>query len=230
MMKCAPEELWAIFPRRMEQEENELSPQAIWIIGAGGHAKVVAAAAETTGLGVAGFLDDDAAKNGAVLLGRSVRAPIAPQSWWTEEPRAVHIAIGANKVRRRFAGELPACWRTVIHATAWVHSSSSVEEGSLICAGAVIQPEASVGKHVIINTNVTIEHDCRVSNFVHIASGACLAGGATIGEGGFIGAGAVVLPGVRIGAWATIGAGAVVVGNIADGKTVAGSPAREIAR
>jgi len=45
-----------------------------------------------------------------------------------------------------------------------------------------------------------------------------------------IGSGAVVLGGVRIGAGALVGAGAVVTQDVAAGETVAGVPARSLAR
>ena len=42
----------------------------------------------------------------------------------------------------------------------------------------------------------------------------------------FLGTGAIVLPGRRIGTGATIGAGAVVAGDVPDGVTAVGVPAR----
>ena len=50
----------------------------------------------------------------------------------------------------------------------------------------------------------------------------------TIGEEVYIGAGSAILKGVTIGARATIGAGAVVTGDVAEGATVAGNPARSL--
>jgi len=50
-----------------------------------------------------------------------------------------------------------------------------------------------------------------------------------IGDDAWIGIGAIVLKGVRIGRGARIGAGAVVTGDVADGVTVAGNPARVVA-
>jgi UDP-2-acetamido-3-amino-2,3-dideoxy-glucuronate N-acetyltransferase len=49
-------------------------------------------------------------------------------------------------------------------------------------------------------------------------------------EGASIGTAAVILCGVRIGAKATVGAGAVVTRDVQPGETVAGNPARPIAR
>jgi acetyltransferase-like isoleucine patch superfamily enzyme len=51
-----------------------------------------------------------------------------------------------------------------------------------------------------------------------------------IGDDAYIGAQATLMPGVRVGAAAVVGAGAVVTHDVADGVTVAGVPARPIAR
>ena len=51
-----------------------------------------------------------------------------------------------------------------------------------------------------------------------------------IGPHAWIGGGAIILPGVRIGEGAIVGAGAVVTRDVAPGATVAGNPARPIAR
>ena len=54
--------------------------------------------------------------------------------------------------------------------------------------------------------------------------------GPTIGDNVFIGTGAKVLGGLRIGNDVRIGANAVVLNDVPDGATVAGIPARVVAR
>lgn len=51
-----------------------------------------------------------------------------------------------------------------------------------------------------------------------------------IGSNVWLGGGAIVLPGVRIGDDAIIGAGSIVTRDVAPGATVAGNPARTLAR
>lgn len=51
-----------------------------------------------------------------------------------------------------------------------------------------------------------------------------------IGQDVWIGGGAIILPGVTIGDGAVIGAGSIVTRDVAEGATVAGNPARPLAR
>jgi sugar O-acyltransferase (sialic acid O-acetyltransferase NeuD family) len=194
------------------------------VLGAGGHAKVVVAAAQSAGLAIAGIFDDDMGKNATVLLGHAVTAPIPRTAGQAGE--GVHLAIGTNRTRQRLASQMTCRWQTIVHRTAFVHPSAEIASGAFICTNVVVHPDARIGAHAIVNTAAIVEHDCRVGAFVHLAPLSCLAGGAEVGDGTFIGAGAVVIPGIRIGAWVTIGAGAVVVNDIPDGATAVGVPAR----
>lgn len=199
----------------------------VWVLGGGGHAKVVIATLENSGQPVAGIFDDDLSKKGANLLSFSIDGATPDAAWWKDDRRSAFIAIGNNKTREKVA-HLPAVWVTAIHTSADVHGTAEVGAGTLICSGVVVQPDAEIGCHVIANTACSIDHDCKIGDFAHIAPGATLAGEVTVGARTLVGAGATIIQGVRVGADVTIGAGAVVISDIADGEKVAGVPARSL--
>jgi UDP-perosamine 4-acetyltransferase len=86
--------------------------------------------------------------------------------------------------------------------------------------GAIINAGARVETNAIINTGAIVEHDCVVGAHSHIAPGAVLCGNVQVGERTHVGARAVVKQGVRIGTNCVIGLGAVVRRDVADGATV----------
>jgi sugar O-acyltransferase (sialic acid O-acetyltransferase NeuD family) len=200
----------------------------ILILGAGGHAKVVADILRCQGLRVAGFLDDDPQTWGTTRLGLSVLGAIA--SFADYQPDGLVLGIGANQVRgqlvERLGPAVQALWCNAIHPRATVTASVRLGRGVVIVAGAVVNPDTVLGDHVIINTGATVDHDCVIGDYVHIAPGVHVCGGVQIGSYAFIGVGAALTPGRRVGAQATVGAGAVVVRDVPPGVTAKGIPAR----
>lgn len=207
---------------------NQGTAGRIVLVGAGGHAAVVAEAAALAGFVVAGFFDDDpgaalrAVAPEARRLGAIADAPRG-------DPAPLIVALGDLSLRRRViralaeAGAPIGC--AVAHPRAFVSPSAALEAGVFVGPGAVVHSRASVGPHVILNSACVLEHDCRVGENAHIAPGAVLGGGVVIGDDALIGLGARVLPGLRIGARATVGAGAVVIRDVGVGETAVGVPA-----
>ncbi|MCW5933806.1 MAG: acetyltransferase [Fimbriimonadia bacterium] len=204
-----------------------MSATAVWVVGAGGHAKVALSVLEACQISIAGLLDDDSSRWGSQILGYPIVRGIDHLKEYPQ-PRAV-LAIGSNHIRRELVEKYPTVqWVSLIHPTAWVHPSAKIGEGSVIFAGAVIQPEARIGAHCIVNTCASIDHDCQIGDFVHLAPGSHLAGNVRVGLGAILGVGASVIPGIEIGDWAVVGAGAVVIRDVPAGVTVVGCPAKEI--
>lgn len=196
------------------------------IIGAGGHAKVIADIVLCQGHNVLGFLDDrpDAAgAYGIPVLGRVA-----------DYTRYLHarflIGIGSAAVRQKLARQLQGVqWHTAIHPTAVVSRLGvTVGEGTVVMANAVINPGARIGDHCIINSAAVVEHDNDIGSFVHISVGARTAGTVTIGDGTWVGIGAAVSNGLTVCGGCMIGAGAVVVKNIDVPGTWVGVPARRM--
>jgi sugar O-acyltransferase (sialic acid O-acetyltransferase NeuD family) len=201
----------------------------LWIIGAGGHAKVAIDTARAAGLAEpAGVLDDDPSRQRTTVLGVPVRGATDLETIKKLGAERAILAIGSNCARSQLAGRLDGhvVWATLIHPAAVVSESARIGEGTVVFAGSVIQPEATIGRHVIVNTMACIDHDCAIGDFAHIAPGVRLAGNVYVGEGAFLGIGSCVIPGSRIGEWATVGAGGVVVDNVPVGAVAKGVPAR----
>ncbi len=201
--------------------------QPIVLIGAGGHAKVVADAVLASGGTVAGFYDDMPDPSAAVVIpGATHLGPLVSAS---PETRPLIVALGALDLRRTSIDACAKCtFASAVHPKAIVSPHAAVSPGTLIAARAVINPGARIGPHAIINTGAIVEHDCTIGENTHIGPGAILSGGVTVGSDTLLGSGAIVLPGVKIGSNCVVGAGAVVTNNLPDGSRAVGVPARVV--
>lgn len=198
----------------------------VYVIGAGGHAKVVLSTLRAGGFRVRACFDDDPGKWGHSLLGVPIQGPIL--SILDAPPGLAVIAIGDNVRRRHWSERLGIDWLTLVHPGACVDPTASLGPGTIVCAGAVVQPEVQIGAHAIVNTCASADHECEIGSYAHLGPGSRLAGAVRIEEGVLLGIGSAVISGVRIGAWATVGAGAAVVRDVPPDVVAVGVPARII--
>ena len=201
----------------------------VWVIGSGGHAKVVIATLRALGsFDVAGALDDDPGRWNAEVLGVPVRGGTSRGSINQLGVECAIIAVGSNHARVELAQRLSGylSWAIAVHPSAHLAPGVHIGEGTVVCAGAVVQSDSIVGRHSILNTACSVDHDASIGDFVHVAPGAHLAGGVRVGEGALLGIGCSVLPGCTVGDWAIVGAGGVVLRDVPPGVTAKGVPAR----
>ena len=204
---------------------------AFVIIGAGGHASVVAATLRAMHAVIHGFTDRDPGLVGRLVMGAAILGDdgvldaldigmVRLANGLGVRPKARGLAtpdpgIGPRRrvfeafARRGFA--FPA----IVHPSAVIAQAAQIGDGAQIMAGAVVQARVIVGENSVINSAASVDHDCRVGAHVFIAPGAILCGGVGVGAGTLVGAGAVILPGVSIGEDAVVGAGAVVRRDVA---------------
>jgi sugar O-acyltransferase (sialic acid O-acetyltransferase NeuD family) len=204
----------------------------ILIVGAGGHAAVVADALLAAGERVLGFTDTDTARYERTLCGLHVLGDDRVLDAHTPDTLALANGIGGiGSVAARLTVQqrLQARgWRfvTVRHPAALVSPFARVNDGAQLLAASVVQAGAEVGEGCIVNTAAVVEHDVTLGAWVHVAPRALVCGDVAIGARSHIGAGAVVCQGIRLGEETVVGAGAVVVRDFAGGGLLVGVPAR----
>lgn len=203
------------------------------LLGAGGHARVLAALIRSAGHPVLGVCDPTLAAEGISrweeldVLGDDRALDRLP-------PDRVALVLGIGQLARGNLRErLYAAWRArgyvfpaLVHPSAWIASGVVLGVGVQVMAGVVIQPGCAIGENSIVNTRAGVDHDCCIGRDVHVAPGATLCGTVTVEDGAFIGAGATVIQGLRVGARAVVGAGVTLVQDLAPTTTILGAANR----
>jgi sugar O-acyltransferase (sialic acid O-acetyltransferase NeuD family) len=200
------------------------------VFGAGGHGRVAADAALLSGAFARVVASDrNPATWGSELL-PGVPVLSIDEASALPGPRAVHVAIGHNAIRRDEAARLASIGplATIVHPSTSVAASARVQPGCLITAQCVVAPMAELGMGVIVNHGAVVDHDCRIAAWAHVAPGVRLGGAVQVGEAALVGAGSTVLRNLRVGVGATLGAGAVLLQDLPDGESWAGVPARPL--
>jgi UDP-perosamine 4-acetyltransferase len=197
----------------------------IYVIGGGGHAKVLIDILLQQNKAIVAILEKDSAKIGEQVIGISV---MDEQVLNSNESGNVSLVNGIGslpgKSMRRTVYErykhLGFSFLVVQSSYAVVNSDVELAEGVQIMSGCVIQPGTKLGANVIVNTNASIDHDCIIGDHVHIAPGATLCGEVAVDDDVHIGSGATIIQGIKIGRGAVIGAGAVVTRDVPPECTV----------
>lgn len=183
------------------------------IIGAGGHAKVIADIIYKSGDNLIGFLDDNLANKGKeIYLGKKVIGTTKDIEIYNKN--YFIIGIGNNSIRKKINNENNLKLYTAIHPSAIIAEDVKIGTGSVIMAGVVINPGTVIGKNCIINTCSSLDHDNLLEDYVHISPGAHLAGTVSVKEGTWICTGATIINNITIAKNNIIGAGSVVIKDI----------------
>lgn len=109
-----------------------------------------------------------------------------------------------------------------------IGANCKIQSHSFICEGVTIEDEVFVGHHVCFINDRYPKATTAAGRLQDEAD--WVVEPTRVRRGASIGSGAVILSGVEIGAGALVGAGAVVTRDVPAGATVAGNPARMLAR
>ena len=200
------------------------------IIGAGGHAKVIADIIKKSGDTIVGFLDDNKKIGEHIILNYKVIGNLADRISISKSNPDYEfiIAIGDNKKRKEISQLFKLKFYTAIHPSVQIGLDVEIQEGTVIMANACINSSAKIGKHCIINTGAIIEHDNIIEDFVHISPNVALGGTVKIGKSTHVGIGSTIKNNITICENCKIGVGAVVVKDIEKEGTYIGVPAERM--
>ncbi|WP_373020553.1 NeuD/PglB/VioB family sugar acetyltransferase [Thiomicrorhabdus sp.] len=183
------------------------------IIGAGGHGKAIAEAAQLSReYQVVGFLDDAFPE-----LSESFSFPVLGKIENAAEFLGLvdtfFVAIGNNALREKVTGAILSFGGqlvNVIHPAAFVSPSAQMGQGIAVMAGAIIGTEALIGDGVVVNVNASVDHHCELQEFSHLGVGVSLAGGVKIGRAAWLQAACCAGYGVCVEPYHTYSPGTVL--------------------
>ena len=204
------------------------------IIGGAGHGSVIEACIKDNRKhGVfewelKGFCNDyDMEVDGYPVLGKLTEIPsLAEQGYWFIW--GIHL-IGRNYKTAELYDSLQIPKErlaTVIHHTAFIDDTVTIEPGCFIMYNAYVAPRTHIGESVMIKANTNIGHDVNIGRLSHIAMGATIVSCVIIGKCADIAVSSTALAHTEIGDFSMLAAAALATQNIPSGEIWAGTPAK----
>lgn len=203
----------------------------IIILGAGGHALVVADAVHACGDTVVGYVDTvSPQRKGKIFNGAPIVGGIDELTSCAKRSK-ISVAFGfgdcaAHYVLIRTLAEHNIELMTVIHPSAVVSESAEISRGVYVGPQAVVEAHASIGVGSIVNCGACICHECSLGSAVTICPGVIIGGKTRIGDKTWLGIGTTIIDKISIGSLCFIGAGAAVIKDLPNGVLAVGVPAR----
>ena len=211
-----------------------MSKKEIFIIGSGGHSRVVIDTFNNKNFIIKGIIDLNYSKlksENEKILGFPVVGNVDYLKDINDEKVSIFFAVGDNKLRKKISSESifkKFSHPSVVGKNTIVSEFTKIGIGTYIASGSIINSEVNIGNYCIINTGSIIEHEVSIGDFSHVGPGSKVAGRVQIGSNVLIGIGVSIKNDVKIGNNVTIGAGSVVINNIENNSKVAGVPAKDI--
>lgn len=210
---------------------REISMKKMFVVGAGGHAKVIVdIIQENSEYEVVGLIDQ---KEGMGFWDIPILGNDQDLQRLRKEMNVNYafVALGNGELREKVTKRvLDAGYKiiNVISKNAVISSRATLGIGTVIMSGAVVNADVTIGDGCIINTNASVDHEGIIGDYTHIAPGCALSGKVTVGRQCLLGTGCRVIDGICIGDNSVVGAGTVVIKEINRNCTAVGVPAKII--
>lgn len=137
------------------------------ILGAGGYGRTVADVAEQLGYSTIVLDDADPAN------------PLSSFQSYINPTTSFIPAFGNNAFRMEWINRIEESGgqlATLIHPTAYVSSTATINPGCVILPHAIVNTDVVVGKGCIINLGAIVDHGCILEEGVHICLGTIVKG------------------------------------------------------
>ena len=193
----------------------------IFVIGNGGHSKVVIDCLINNNMEIAGVITKKEEEINETYRGcRLISETKFIKNFKPEEVQLVNgIGITTKNLNQRIflinkMKQIGFNFLSIVDKSAIVAKGVQLGEGSQILHGSVIQPDTCIGDHSIVNTSVSIDHDCKIYEHCHIAPRSVLCGEVTIKQKTFVGSGSIIVNNISIEEECIIAAGVTIDKNI----------------
>ncbi|MCP3672119.1 MAG: acetyltransferase [Gammaproteobacteria bacterium] len=204
---------------------KDSSTKPVIVLGAGGHAKVVADVLVQSGFKLRGFIAPEY-EPGVEFCGSKVLGD--EQVVENVSPSEVILANGIGAMPNNDSRWLVAAkmrklgfsFATIIHPSVVIAPDVVLAEGVQIMAGSILQPGVNVGLDCIVNTGVILDHDCVIEKESHLAPGVVCSGGVRVGSRTHLGTRSTVIQCISIGCSSIIAAGSVIYKDVPDGVII----------
>lgn len=185
-------------------------PGKIVILGSGGHALAVWDTCLSAGFTPIGFVDpiqDVSHVEGLPIVSAVSEIDLSEVG--------VALGIGHNFAREQATNRLlenypEAHMPVIVHQTAWVSPSATLNPGTIVMAHSSVGPFASTGRGALLNTGASLDHESKLGDFASLGPGAHTGGQVVIGARTMVGLNAGVLQGISIGDDTVIGGQSLV--------------------
>ena len=178
---------------------------------------------------IEGFIDDNAKQGGELKNDLPI---LGNRSWIeTNDISSFYFicCIGNPETKAKVVAYLEskkAKFTILIHPSAIVSATATIEEGAIIMAGNILSTKCYIAKHVILNLACTIGHNTLIGKYSTINPGSNISGDVNLEEGVLVGTNATILEKLTVGSYTTVGAASLVHTNLPEKVVVFGMPAR----
>lgn len=205
----------------------DYDPAGLVLFGGGGHGKTLIDLVRASGMYRWVGIIDESLTAGSQVMGVPVLGGAEVLSELHQ--RGIRLAangvggIGKPEVRLRVFEILSRAGfncPALVHPSAWVEPSASLEGGVQVLAQAYVSSDAYIGYGSVLNAGVVVSHDCMIGKCVNLSPGAMLAGNVRLEDYVQIGMAATINLNVTIGQGSKVGNGATIKADVPPGTII----------